>query len=188
VWAAYIALLFSLGSLGVSFLALWQEQERAEGDLARQLEELARQVVFVEVGGEPEPVSVGGDEKPAVGETSYTVANFGPFPVEDVVLEAAPEPNIEDRLDEELGITPTVRPQQVQAVRLGTIGPCQSATVPANGETYVRAVFSDIDGRRWAKAEGSPPDPDLPDAGLERVFPFLGSEPRVYRTQLMGCR
>lgn len=177
---ALLALLVSLASVALSVWVNAQENDR-------QREDLAVQVIFVRVQGGPD-FNVEPGQKPAVGESFYTVANFGRFPLEDVVVEAelAPGPLLM-LVNKPAGTDP----RAVAAVRLGTVGPCESASVPQHGEggDYTRAVFTDVNGLRWSKEAASRPSDELPAPGFERYYPDLRNpQAWVERTRLESCR
>ncbi|MGY2084235.1 hypothetical protein [Blastococcus sp. SYSU DS0539] len=159
-WTLAIALaafVVSFGGVAVAFSVKTAEDERLRM-------ELARQVVFVVVEGEPQLGAPG--SKPPVGEAGYVVANFGPFPVEEVVIETGPESVVAPVP----GVTETLDPV-VEAVRIGTLGPCQSASI--SGREYRRVLFTDVEGVRWSRGPAEPPTEQLPDEDVRRNYPDI---------------
>lgn len=178
---AILALFISVCSVVLSVWVNAQENDR-------QREDLAAQVIFVRVIGEPDSLVEPG-YKPVFPDPVYTVANFGRFPLEDVVVEADPGPGEKEEVAEMIGMTARDFPQEVPAVRVGTVGPCESASV--SGGDYTYAVFTDVNGRRWSKAASSPPRDEIPESGLERRYraiDLLDPKAGVRRTRLDSCQ
>jgi hypothetical protein len=147
-----LALVLSLVAVVASVRSCGVSQRADEREQIREKQDLARQVIFhrTNIVEDLEPGS-----KPRILGQFLIVANFGKFPIEDVGVESSPT-----TLYEELGKPEYLTPDapQIRVLQLGTIGPCQKATVRDDiGFDETAAVFTDINGEHWTKMEGRAP-------------------------------
>lgn len=168
------ALLVSVMALVLSGAGFFVAEEADDRAKLREEAEMAQRVVFwIKEGG---PETTAPEQKPRPGVDTVIVTNYGSFPIQDVVLEQAAAPLLDSS-------APGVNNEEqfVQAVRIGTLGPCQEA-IYATGEAFERVVFSDANGVVWARREATPPDRTLPDAQVARLFPDIRS-PQPFQIQ-----
>jgi hypothetical protein len=141
---ALVAIVFT----AVTFLRSGDQEQRAE---AADRRALADQVVLT-VFDEPkyvEPKNRGPDTpdlKP-VPVFTYVVANFGSLPVLDVRLRSSSY--LLDLAGEKLRFH--------DVMDLGTIGPCQVATITNLDLSDPSVEFADANGRRWSRKPAKQP-------------------------------
>jgi hypothetical protein len=129
----------AIAALVLSYSADKRSRGQEQQSAVNERRALADLVVFQDVH-EPGPSTAG--TKPSV-ETTFVVANWGPLPIEDAQVEGGSEPVFGHPT---YSYTP-----------IGTIGPCQVATIPGGSATNPAVVFTDANGRRWSRRPATPP-------------------------------
>jgi hypothetical protein len=123
----------------VAVIALYLSVTTQQQSALHERRALADFVVFQDVN-EPGPSTAG--TKPSV-ETTFVVANWGPLPIENAQVEG--------------GSTPLFGHATYRYTPIGTVGPCEVATIPGTDATNPAIVFTDANGGRWSRRPAKAP-------------------------------